>query len=509
MSSQMTAAEASDFTIPRIFDGWDPTQRVILPMASPKLTAAAAPAQPDGQNGAYTKPVVISLDITNNESGAYATEYRVNGGAWTRYTAEFEVGAQGTNTVDYRLLDDNGEAGTAQTLEIKIDAGAQLRVPAFPGAEGGAMYATGGRGKAVYEVTTLEDYAPSKGEAPVPGSFRDAVSRPDRTIVFRVSGNIELKERLSISQPNLTIAGQTAPGDGIALSGWWVNIGGTNTIVRYIRFRGGISALGDTADIAGDNIIVDHCSFSWSTDETLSLKEHKNITVQWSIISDSLNQSIHGKGAHGYGGIWGGTNVTYHHNLIVNHSSRNPRFDRQAKPDLYPTKIDYRNNVVYNWGFNSAYGGEQATAINMINNYYKPGPSTFNGVRTRIVNPSSQTAGTWYIDGNMIEGYPEHSADNWWKSVQPDYGLDSVIRLDKPAVLPDSADPIGGPVMTDTAAAAYEKVLQSAGAVLPKRDSLDARIISDVKNGKGKIVNTIESDGGLPVLYSVRGSCGQ
>ncbi|UUZ96442.1 hypothetical protein LJK87_20340 [Paenibacillus sp. P25] len=278
---------------------------------------------------------------------------------------------------------------------------------------------------------------------------------------------------------------------------------GTNTIVRYIRFRGGISALGDTADIAGDNIIVDHCSFSWSTDETLSLKEHKNITVQWSIISDSLNQSIHGKGAHGYGGIWGGTNVTYHHNLIVNHSSRNPRFDRQAKPDLYPTKIDYRNNVVYNWGFNSAYGGEQATAINMINNYYKPGPSTFNGVRTRIVNPSSQTAGTWYIDGNMIEGYPEHSADNWWKSVQPDYGLDSVIRLDKPAVLPDSADPIGGPVMTDTAAAAYEKVLQSAGAVLPKRDSLDARIISDVKNGKGKIVNTIESDGGLPVLYSV------
>ncbi|WP_248927578.1 pectinesterase family protein [Paenibacillus hamazuiensis] len=505
LGTQMTAAEASELTVPRIFGGWDPqSQPVILPLASPLIKAEVAPGQPDGVNDTYTKPVVVSLGITHNEYGAYRAEYRVNGGAWTGYAAEFEVSAQGANKVEYRLVDESGRAGTIQTLTVKIDPNAQRKVPAFPGAEGGAMYATGGRGQDVYEVTTLEDYAPSKNEAPIPGSFRDAVSQGNRTIVFRVSGNIGLKERLTIGGKNLTIAGQTAPGDGIALSGYWVNIGSgdSNIIIRHIRFRGGINLLGDTADASGDNIIIDHCSFSWSTDETFSLKEHKNITVQWSIVSDSLNQSIHGKGAHGYGGIWGGTNVTYHHNLIANHASRNPRFDRQVDAVNTPTKIDYRNNVVYNWGFNSAYGGEQATGINMINNYYKPGPSTFDRVKKRLVNPSSQYAGTWYIDGNVIEGYPDVYADNWASAVQPDYGLSSVTRLSRPAALPDADDPIGGPVSTDSAEEAYAKVLAGAGAVLPKRDSLDARIVNDVIHGTGKIVNTIASDGGLPVLNS-------
>ncbi|WP_159884918.1 pectinesterase family protein [Paenibacillus puerhi] len=503
LSTSMSAEEASALTLPRLFSGWDPSKRMILPKGMPQVTAIKAPAQPDGQGEAYTKPVVVSFDISHNEYGAYRTEYRVNGGDWTPYTMEFEISAEGLNEVEYRLLDDTGIAGTTRKLSIRIDPNAVLRVPAFPGAEGGAMYATGGRGQSVYEVTTLEDYDPTKSEPAIPGSLRDAVSQDNRTIVFRVSGTIHLKHELKMSHNNLTLAGQTAPGDGIAISGYPVTIGGDNLIVRYLRFRAGISQLGDSANVGGNNIIIDHCSFSWSSDETFSLKEHRNITVQWSLVSNSLNQSIHGKGSHGYGGIWGGTNVTYHHNLIVNHSNRNPRFDRQVDPDEYPTKIDYRNNVVYNWGFNSAYGGEQATSINMINNYYKPGPSTFDGVKKRLVNPSSQMAGSWYIDGNVIEGFPEHSADNWMDSVHPDFGMDSLTRLLKPAVVPGADDPIGGPVATQSAEEAYASVLQQVGAILPKRDSLDARIVSDVRNGTGKIVNTIASDGGLPVLNSV------
>ncbi|AFH63220.1 pectinesterase family protein [Paenibacillus caseinilyticus] len=502
MSHQMSAEEANGFTIPRMFGGWDPSRRTVLPKAMPQVTAVTVPAQPDGQNDTFTKPVVVSLPVSHNESGAFGVQYRVNGGEWTSYAAEFEVGTKGENTVDYRLLDESGTAGTLRTLSLRVDPDAPLRVPAFPGAEGGAMYATGGRGQSVYEVTTLADYNPAakEPEAPIPGSLRDAVSQGNRTIVFRVSGTIQLKSELKISNNNLTIAGQTAPGGGIAISGYPVTIGGDNLIVRYLRFRAGVNQLGDTANVGGDNIIIDHCSFSWSSDETLSLKEHRNITVQWSLVSNSLNQSIHSKGSHGYGGIWGGTNVTYHHNLIVNHSSRNPRFDRQVDPDNFPTKIDYRNNVIYNWGGNSAYGGEQATGINMINNYYKPGPSTFDNVRTRIVNPSSQMAGAWFIEGNVIEGYPELSADNWKQSVVPDFGMDALTRLTKPAVVPDAADPIGGPVATDSAETAYRKVLEQVGAVLPMRDSLDARIVTDVRKGTGKIVNTIASDGGLPVL---------
>ncbi|WP_245856182.1 pectinesterase family protein [Paenibacillus rigui] len=293
----MSAQQANNFTIPRVFDGWDPSQLVILPKASSKVTASLAPGTPDGVGDVYTTSVVASLRISNNEYGSKSAQYRINGGAWTTYSAEFEVTATGTNKVDYRLVDDKGNAGTIQTLTIKIDPNAKKKLPAFPGAEGGAMYATGGRGQTVYEVTTLADYSPTAGESPIPGSFRDAVSQPNRTIVFRLSGTIELKERLTIGSSNTTVAGQTAPGDGIAISGYMVSIGagtnGTNIILRYIRFRGGINLLGDAADVSGDNVIVDHCSFSWSTDEDLSTREHKNITVQWSIVADSLNQSIH------------------------------------------------------------------------------------------------------------------------------------------------------------------------------------------------------------------------
>ncbi|MFD0676319.1 MULTISPECIES: pectinesterase family protein [unclassified Paenibacillus] len=512
MSSQMSAQEASNLTIPRIFEGWDPSRKIVIPKIFPEVTSKVAPALPDGQLGSYTKPVIIYMEVNGELPEENRVQYRINSGPWTTYAAEFQVSQPGTSNIQYRYVNNSEIATTAQTVTIKIDPNEQPRVPAFPGAEGAGMYTKGGRGAEVYVVDNLNDYDTTKGEAVIPGTIRDAISSGNRTIIFKTSGTINLKRGLDITNSNITIAGQTAPGDGIAISGYMVKFGNNDTgkdiIVRYIRFRNGIEVLSDTADISGNNVIIDHCSFSWSTDETFSVKNRKNFTVQWSIISDSLNQSIHDKGAHGYGGIWGGTNATYHHNLIVNHNSRNPRFDRQTDFDNFPTKIDYRNNVIYNWGGNSAYGGEQAVGINMINNYYKPGPSTFDGVKSRIINPSDigGGGGAFYIDGNFMEGAADVTADNWvknssggFKAISPD---GTFIRKLKPMIIPDALDPIGGPVNTDTATVAYEKVLQSAGASLPKRDSLDQKIMNDVKLGKGRLINTIASDGGLPELNS-------
>lgn len=514
LGTQMTAAQASDLTIPRMFDGWDPSQRVIFPKIFDTVTPIVAPALPDGQSGSYTQPVVVYMEVNSTIPETDRVQYRLNGGSWTTYTAEFVASQEvGTNTVEYRYVDSLGTASASKTLTFKYDPSETPKVPAFPGAEGAAMYTEGGRHGEVYVVDNLNDYDTTIGEEPIKGSFRDAVSTGNRTVIFSVSGTIHLKRELDITVSNLTIAGQTAPGDGIAISGYMVKIGnndaGKDIIVRYIRFRNGINELSDSVDITGNNVIIDHCSLSWSTDEAFSAKNRKNITLQWSIISDSLNHSIHTKGPHAYGGIWGGTNATYSHNLIINHTSRNPRFDRATDPDNYPTKIDFRNNVIYNWGFNSTYGGEQAAGINIINNYYKPGPNTFDSVKNRIVNPTDTGSGggAFYIDGNYMEGDAEVTADNWaldsdgnWKAIIPD---STFTRKYKPMVIPDATDPIGGTVTTDTAIAAYEKVLQSAGASLPKRDSLDARLVNDVKNGTGRVVNTIASDGGLPELNSL------
>ncbi|MGQ7888748.1 hypothetical protein [Paenibacillus sp. WC2504] len=197
-------------------------------------------------------------------------------------------------------------------------AAAAEPIPAFPGAEGAAMYITGGRGGDVYEVTSLDDYTSS--ETPIPGTLRYGLAKvansnaKSTVIVFRVSGTIHLKEKIKTNVYNLTIAGQTAPGDGIAIGNYSVSLGGSNIIIRYLRFRGGFAELDDTFSPNAPKMMIDHCSFSWSTDEVLSSKDKSSITVQWSIISNSLNMSIHDKGAHGYGGIWGGTNMTFHHN---------------------------------------------------------------------------------------------------------------------------------------------------------------------------------------------------
>ncbi|UCH62516.1 MAG: T9SS type A sorting domain-containing protein [Fidelibacterota bacterium] len=362
---------------------------------------------------------------------------------------------------------------------------------AFPGAEGYGRFTTGGRGGEVIEVTNLNDSGP--------GSLRAAVEASGpRTVVFRVSGNITLESRLEIKHSDITIAGQTAPGDGICLRNRDLKVSASNVIIRYMRFR-----LGDVDAVEADalggqsqrNIIIDHCSASWSVDECVSFyNNNENLTLQWCLISESLRYSVHSKGPHGYGGIWGGTNCSFHHNMFAHHSSRNPRFDRADR------NIDYRNNVIYNWGFNSVYGGEGGW-YNMISNYYKYGPAT--GPRNRIVEPYQDVAyggyGLWYVESNYVYGYPEITADNWAGGVQG-------VEMDRVRVY----EPFPyASVVTHTPENAFEVVLADVGASL-KRDTLDARIVSEARNGTATyggvtgpgtgIIDSQDDVGGWPVL---------
>jgi len=350
-----------------------------------------------------------------------------------------------------------------------IVAGAQqapAQTPAFPGAEGAGRYTSGGRGGIVCEVTTLEDSGP--------GSLREAVAQKGkRTVVFRVSGTIRLKSELKIGNRDLTIAGQSAPGDGICIADRAVVVNADNIILRYLRFRLGDSLRTEEDALWGryrNDIIIDHCSASWSVDECMSFYSSRNMTIQWCLIAESLYLSTHPKGAHGYGGIWGGTNVSFHHNLFAHHSSRTPRFDGS---NALCINVDYRNNVVYNWGFNSAYGGERGT-INMVANYYKYGPATKSGVRFRIVEPSDG-AGKWYVEENYVTGSPVITANNWAGGVQGSYRAESLVRAYEPHPYI--------PITQHSAEEAFQRVLEYAGATLPRRDPVDARIIQDVING--------------------------
>ena len=359
-------------------------------------------------------------------------------------------------------------------------ASAGDRTLAFPGAEGYGKYTRGGRGGAVYEVTNLHDAGP--------GSLRAAVEASGpRTVVFRISGTIDLESPLTIRNPYLTIAGQTAPGDGIAIKDHPLVIGADEVIIRYVRVR-----LGDQTDNDADaissrytkNIILDHVSASWSIDETMSIYHADSVTVQWSLVSESLYDTHHEKGAHGFGGIWGANHSTYHHNLLAHHTSRNPRF---ASGCGY---TDYRNNVVFNWGYNSTYGGEKQQVgdprfdfctINMVANYYKPGPATQVGeVMHRIASPSSREGvadyGKWYIADNVVHGNDAVTADNWNGGVQPeDSSHIPALKLDAPFA--------SMPIDQQGAEAAYESVLDNVGATLPRRDTLDARIVDETRNG--------------------------
>ncbi|NDW10236.1 polysaccharide lyase family 1 protein [Dysgonomonas sp. 520] len=361
-------------------------------------------------------------------------------------------------------------------------AGLFAQMPAFPGAEGAGMYTTGGRGGEVYYVNTLEDSIVGNKETKE-GSLRWCLKRPGpRVIMFKVGGIIDLKSPLSVPA-NTTIAGQSAPGDGICISGNTVKLDGDNIIVRYMRFR-----LGDKYDVQDDalkaskkkNLIIDHCSMSWAVDECASFYDNENFTMQWCIISESLRASKHSKGAHGYGGIWGGQKATFHHNLLAHHDSRNPRMcgSRYSnEPEL--EKVDFRNNVIYNWGSNSAYGGEGGQ-YNIVNNYYKPSKASSNRGRIFAANAddgkNKQEAGVWgqfYVDGNYVDGDIKVTENNMLGINAKGAHAISVMVLKEFSL---------AGVKTDSARDAYKKILLYGGASY-KRDNTDARVVNEVKKG--------------------------
>ncbi|MBF9221205.1 T9SS type A sorting domain-containing protein [Hymenobacter ruricola] len=370
---------------------------------------------------------------------------------------------------------------------------AQAQLVAFPGAEGYGRFATGGRGGQVVEVTNLNDSGA--------GSFRDAFNQfPGQpiTIVFRVGGLIELATPLRPTRSDVTIAGQTAPGDGICLKRSTFKLFGNNIIVRYMRSRPGDVQGSNSPAVYGmdmencKNFIIDHCSFSWSIEETGTYYDNKYSTVQWSVFSESLNSSFNGKGDHGYGGVWGGQYASYHHNLVAHHHSRAIRFNGARAHDTTAV-VDYRNNVIYNWGnANAAYGNEieingGSGQLNLVNNYYKGGPATpasrasviFDITEAYDATRPNKPVATVYADGNYVAGYPAVTANNWNGGVR----LHNYPAASMP--LFQQASPTAGlaPVTTETAQNAYLSVLAGAGAIAPVRDVLDTRIVNETRAG--------------------------
>ena len=372
---------------------------------------------------------------------------------------------------------------------------------AFPGAEGFGKYTKGGRGGKVMIVSNLNDDGA--------GSLRDAVSKNySRIVVFAVSGTIHLNSKLNI-KGDVTIAGQTAPGDGICLADYPVSLAGDNIIVRYLRFRmgdryqnKGMVDGGGADDAFGGirrkNIIIDHCSMSWSTDEVCSIYGGDSTTIQWNFITEPLNYSYHFETGdkdfehHGYGGIWGGRHTTAHHNLFAHCNNRNPRFDgiRNAPEEL----VDYRNNVIYDWGGNNIYAGEGGN-YNIVGNYFKYGPSTSKSVKFRIANPGKREKpfidfGKWYVDGNYVDEAPDVTKNNWLgvhmgnNATEEDKNR-SVIGQPHPFVA----------IANQSAEQAYFDVLAKGGCSLPARDTMDQRIVSEVKNRTGRFIDV---QGGYP-----------
>jgi hypothetical protein len=365
----------------------------------------------------------------------------------------------------------------------------QADIAAFPGAEGGGKYSFGGRGGNVYVVTNLNDDGP--------GSFRwDCEQGGARTVVFNVAGVIQLKTPVMIRAPYITIAGQTAPGDGVCIAGESVWINTHDVIIRYMRFRRGITNVGRRDDAIGGNpvgnIMIDHVSASWGGDENMSMYRHMyndstgkiedkfgtvNITIQNSIFSESLDTWN-----HAFGSTLGGENCTFMRNLWADNTGRNPSVGWNGV-------FNFVNNVIFNWVHRSVDGGDYRAQFNIINNYFKPGPLTpkDNPVGHRILKPESGRSklayhvyGRAYVTGNIMEGNERVTKDNWDGGVQVEEEANAGKYTDDIRVF----KPLPMPVITIMPAKeAYAYVLENAGATLPKRDPVDARIVEQARTG--------------------------
>ena len=366
----------------------------------------------------------------------------------------------------------------------------QAKIPAFPGAEGGGAYTSGGRGGKVFVVKSLNDRGP--------GTLREACEQGGaRIIVFNVAGIIKLKSPINIRAPYITIEGQTAPGDGVCVAGESVLIDTHDVIIRFMRFRRGQTEVTRRDDALGGNpvgnIILDHVSGSWGLDENMSIYRHVydrkndgkgeklptvNVTIQNSIFSEGLDTYN-----HAFGSTIGGRNSTFMRNLWANNIARNPSVGMDGD-------FGFANNVIFNWWNRSADGGDDKSFFNFINNYYKPGPITPKDkpISYRILKPESGRAhkdslvfGKAYVNGNIVEGNEAVTKDNWNGGVQiqelPNAGkyTDS-IRVKKPFAM--------AAISMMTAKEAYSYVLDNAGAILPVRDPVDKRIVEDVRTGK-------------------------
>lgn len=380
----------------------------------------------------------------------------------------------------------------AVTLALSL-TGRAADLPAFPGAEGFGATTPGGRGGKILFVTTLDDAGP--------GSLRAACdAQGPRIVLFRVAGTIALKQPITVRNPFLTIAGQSAPGDGICLRDATFGIQTHDVIVRYLRVRLGDETAreADCIDLlnGAHHCILDHCSATWSIDECLSTSGvNEHCTIQWCLIGESLRQSKHAKGPHGYGSLARANGpISWHHNLWIHNDARNPRLgDAYARPPS-PT-FDVRNNVMYDFG-GTASGLTQGHWIaNYVGNYLRPGPSSTAKAPIHIGNKPVDSNITFYLHGNIFEGNDAMNADN--SKFIDFYEIDG-----KPQVKTVATPFPTAPVTTVSAKEAYELVLASVGASLPVRDSADARLVNHVRTRTGKMINSQTEVGGWPDLKS-------
>lgn len=535
ISRQLTAAEAAQWSDPTfVLGGWTPQTKLTAAVALSNLTqsyngspvAATVTTEPAGlpvnvtYNGSPEPPsaigtyaVVATIDDATYQGAATGTlvidrtpvavtlsnlEHTYDGSPKSATVSSNPAGpvvgvtyngsatppsAVGVYSVVAAINDPNYRGGTSATMTIYAPGTQPVR--AFPGAEGAGANARGGRGGDVYHVTNLNDSGA--------GSLREGIrtATGPRTIVFDVAGTINLSTRLNVNKSFLTIAGQTAPGGGVTVAGHSTVITGNNIVLRYLRFRVGdlnCPAIQDDAlwvDRSSD-VILDHVSASWSVDETLSVTESNNVTVQWSFITESMKNSCHEKGAHGYGSLirYGTGVVTYHHNLYAHHDSRNPRVGDGVG-------LDFVNNVIYNWGGESGYSGpaeEGTTRVNYVGNYLVAGPQTTNSKLRAFNGGSANTQlhqSNNYLDGDR-DGARD-GADNGWTMFIGTYTRREPARFDF------------AQVTTHDAPTAYERVLSTAGNSL-RRDAVDARVAGEVRSEGGRHINSQSEVGGFPVL---------